>query len=225
MRKTPAKSAGVSPFQRAKDLLKIGGSVGVKMSALYEGDVILRPEGAFVVVRTHHDIGDNGRRMMIRDLEGTTVRSIPFASESWVNRLTIPSALTLGINPGDVVLYPNGAPQRSVAAIRHNVGWARTAAPWTPLSDGEILLHIREGKARVVRDALRTGVESRQRMPMGTVVACRNLEAIEPTVWIRTGMDYWVGSNRGLTASDAMISYELGRHVYQTVWIPEMTRA
>jgi hypothetical protein len=220
IRKAPACVAGVSPSERAKDLRRIGGSVNVRMDSLVEGHVLFRPEGAFVVVRPQHESRRNGLRVTIRDLETPTIRSIPYVPDGWVSRLELPSATTLGIHPGDVVLYPHEAPERSVAAIRHNSGWARTAAPWAPFSDGEVVLHLAENKAQIIRNALRPGVERRKRLPVGTVVACRNVKAPEPTVWIRTAPDYWVSSNRGAMASDLMINYELDRTTYHVVWIP-----
>lgn len=220
IRKAPAYAAGVSPSERAKDLRRVGGSVNVRMDSLTEGNVLLRPEGAFVVVRPQHELRRNGLRVTIRDLENSTLRSIPYVPESWVSRLELPSAITLGIHSGDVVLYPHEAPERSVAAIRHNSGWARTAAPWAPFSDAEVLLHMAEDKARIIRNALRPGMERRKRLPVGSVVACHNMKAPEPTVWIRTDSDYWVSSNRGATASDLMINYELDRRTYCVVWVP-----
>lgn len=219
IRKAPAHVAGVSPSERAKDLRRVGGTVNVRMDSLVAGNVLLRPEGAFVVVRPQHESRRNGLRVTIRDLENSTIRSIPYVHDGWVSRLELPSALTLGIHPGDIVLYPHEAPERSVAAIRHSSGWARTAAPWAPFSDAEVLLHMSEHKAQVVRNALRPGVERRKRLPVGTVVACRNVKAPEPTVWIRTSPDYWVSNNRGVTASDLMINYELDRRTYHVVWI------
>jgi hypothetical protein len=220
IRKAPAHAAGVSPSDRAKDLRRVGGSVNVRMDSLTEGHVLLRPEGAFVVVRPQHESRRNGLRVTIRDLENSTIRSIPYVPDGWVSRLELPSVTTLGIHVGDIVLYPHEAPERSVAAIRHNPGWARTAAPWAPFSDAEVVLHIREDKAQIIRNALRPGMQRRKRLPVGSVVACRSVKAPEPTVWIRTDSDYWVSSNRGVTASDLMINYELDRRTYHVVWVP-----
>lgn len=219
--KTPAGLAGVSPSQRVKDLRRIGGTFTVRMDSLTEGDILLRPERALVVVHTRHDARALGQRVLLRELEGTTLRSIPFVPQSWVTRLEIPFATTAGLTPGTIVLYPAQQPEHSVVTIRHRAGWARTAAPWPLFSDGEIALHLREDRARIIRSTLLRGVRRRRRMPLGTVVACRNLSNPEPTVWIRTGPDYWTGSTRGVTASDAMMNYELDRRIYHTVWIPE----
>lgn len=222
IRKTPALLAGVCPVERAKDLRTVGISVSTRMDSISEGDTLFRPDGAFVVVRTQHDLRRTGSRVTLRDLEGTTLRTIAYDPSCWVSRLELLPVTAVSIHPGDIVLYgANGAPEQSVAAIRHNHGWARTAAPWALYSDGEVSLHIREGKARVIRDTLLGGAEPRRRMPLGSVVACQDVKALEPTVWVRTGPDYWVSSSRGVSASDTMIHYELERGTYHVVWIPE----
>lgn len=226
IRRTPVSAAGVSPSQRVKLLRSIGVCAQVKMSDLTEGNVILLPNGAFVVQRTHYDLRRRGARLTLRDLDGASVRSIPFSADAWVTQLQIPAQVAEDeglwiIQNGDIVIYPGEQSHNSVAAIRHHDGWQRTAAPWAPLSDAEILLRVQDGTARVIRSALRKGVPPLLHYPVGSVVASRDTKVLEPTVWIRTGDDFWTSNSRGATASDLMINYELDRRTYHVVWVPE----
>lgn len=193
------------------------------MDSITEGSVLMLPTGAYVVLRMQHDVRRNGCRVLLRDLEGASLRSIPYTPDAWIVVLQLPDQVEMQL--GDIVLYPGSAPERSLAAIRHHSGWMRTAAPWPPFSDVEVCLHISEARARFVRSSVSPqGARRRRKIPLGTVVASRDVHVTEPTVWVRTGEDFWVGSNRGVTASDLMINYELDRRTYQTVWVPEGIR-
>lgn len=226
MRETSATAAGVSPSQRVKVLRSIGTCTAVKMKDLAEGQVVVMPNRACVVLSTSYELRHNATRLMLRDLDGSSVRSIPYIADGWVTQLRLPARVTEGeglwtIHPGDIVLYSGQTPAHAVAAIRHHGGWMRTSAPWAPLSDAEILLHIQDGRARVIRSSLRRGTQPLLHYPVGSVVACRDTKTVEPTVWIRTGDDYWASNARGTAASDLMINYELDRRTYHVVWVPE----
>jgi hypothetical protein len=199
------------------------------MQDLAEGDVLILPSGAYVVTSTQYSVRRNGHRITLRALESSSLHSIPYLATARVTRLSIPPQVAEGeglwtIQAGDIVLYPGTSPERSVAAIRHHYGWLRTSAPWSPISDAEILLHVQEGRAHVIRSSLRGGTQPLLHYPLGSVVACRSTKAPEPTVWVRTGDDYWVSNTRGVTASDLMINYELDRTTYHVVWVPKEER-
>lgn len=199
------------------------------MRDLSEGGVIFLNSRAYVVLSTQYDLRRSGARLMLRDLEGATLRSIPYTASGWVPRLQLPPYIAEGeglwtIQHGDIVMYPSNTPEYAVVAIRHHYGWLRTSAPWAPFSDAEILLHLQEGRVQVIRSSLRRGVQPLPQYPTGSVVACRDARAPEPTVWLRTGEDFWVSNTRGVTASDLMINYELDRRTYHVVRIPEEDR-
>lgn len=223
----PAKKAGVSPSQqRYQALRSIGSCVTVRMDDISEGQVVLLRNKAHVVLRKN-EIRGNGRRTFLRTMEGASVHSVPFMPESWITRLQLPLEVTDGegrwtIQQGDIVLYPGDTPEHAVAAIRHHFGWLRTAAPWAPFSDAEVILHVYEGRARVVRNATHQGAQPLRKYPSGSVVACRQID--EPTVWVRLDNDLWVSNTPGVTASDLMINYELDRRTYHVVWVPENDR-
>lgn len=217
--KPSVTTSGILPSQRAKVLRSIGATVNVKMDALVEGSVLMLPAGACVLLRAQYDARRNGRRILLRKLESSSVHSIPYDPGAWVTTLELPSEVKMEL--GDIILYPGNASGGAVAAIRHHFGWMRTGAPWTPFCDVEVCLHVQERRAQFIRSALHGGVRRSKKLPLGSVVACRNLNAAEPTVWIRTDEDYWVSSTRGVTASDLMINYELDRRTYHVVWAPE----
>jgi hypothetical protein len=195
------------------------------MDALAEGSVLLMSDGAFVFQRIEYNPGRAGNRMILRDVDGSVTRSIRYLPNGWVTRLELPVEVAEGegfwmIQPGDIIWYP----AHSVVAIRHVSGWMRTAAPWTPCSDAEVILHLGEGRIEVLRSSLRqTGTKPRKTYPVGSVVACRVLKAPEPTVWVKTDESCWVSNVRGTTASDLMINYELSRRTYHVVRVPQET--
>jgi hypothetical protein len=227
--KTPATAAGVLPHQRARALRALGTVVSAKMSTLVEGNILLMPRRAYVVLHTEYDLRRKGARLVLRDVEGAAIRTLPYEPDGWVTKLDLPAEITEGdglwvIRPGDIVLYPGDGPEHAMAAIRHHHGWMRTVAPWSPLSDAEVVIHLQEGRLEVLRSSLRRRATSpRSIYPLGSVVASRNLQTPEPTVWLKTGDDYWVSSVRGVTASDVMINYELMRNTYHVVWAPKET--
>lgn len=225
IRKTPVEGTGVAPSPRVKMLRSIGTCTGVPMQDLAEGDVLILSTGAYVVMNTQYSVRRNGRRITLRELESSRLHSIPYLPDARVSRLKLPAQVAEGeglwtIQAGDIVLYPHSSPECSVAAVRHHYGWLRTSAPWSPFSDAEILLHVQEGQARVIRSSLRGGAQPLPHYPIGSVAACRSAKTPEPTVWVRTGDDYWVSNTRGVTASDLMINYELDRRTYHVVWVP-----
>jgi len=225
IRKTPASAAGVSPSQRTRMLRSIGTCSGISMKDLAEGDVLLLSGNAYVVMKMTYGVRRSGGRLPLRTLESSVIHTIPYLANAQVTRLNLPPQIAeeeglWTIQPGDIVLYPGSSPEDSVAAIRHHYGWLRTAAPWPPTSDAEILLHVQDGRARVIRSSRRGGTQPLLHYPVGSVVACLNTKVTEPTVWVRTGDDYWVSNARGVTASDLMINYELDRRTYHVVWVP-----
>lgn len=222
IQETPAQEAGVSPSERAKVLRSIGACVSVQVDDLVQGNVLMLPHGAFVILRKQRVINSHGGRIVMRALEGASLHTMSYTDFTWVPRLELPTEVTEDgkswtIRTGDVVVYP----RENVAAIRHAHGWMRTAAPWSPYADAEVLLHLREGRAQVVRSAVREEIPARTTFPVGGVVACRDRGLLEPSVWVRTADDCWTGSIRSVTASDLMIRYELKRGTYQAVWVPE----
>lgn len=229
--KTPASAAGVLPSAKVRALRTIGTSVSTTMDSLTQGTVVLLAAGAFVVLRTEHGLRCKGDRLVLRDVDGAALRTIRYEATGWVTKLELPSEVAEGeglwtIQPGDIILYPGCAPERAVAAIRHPGGWMRTAAPWTPYSDAEVILHLREGRIRVLRSARhQAGTNPRKTYPVGSVVASRSRATAEPTVWLKTGDNYWVSNTRGTTASDVMVNYELKRRTYHVVHAPERTGA
>jgi hypothetical protein len=212
------------PHEAGALLLNLGTPVSVHMADLTEGDLVLHVDGPYVVVRTAGSRLRSNRHLLVRDVDGSTLRNVLKVPDAWVRRLELPEATMSQFKPGDVVRYLGSTvAETTAAAIRHHAGWSRTVGPWLPMCDLEILVHLSQGRALVVRSTLRPGEDRRRRMPVGTVVATADRKLRDPTVWIRTGRDHWAGSARGLTASDVMINYELDRGTYETVWIPEKT--
>lgn len=224
--KTSAVLAEVIPS--ARDELKgIGVFANARMGKLTEGVVVLVGGAPYVVLRTEHDTRRRGSRsrMIVRVMDGASVRSVPYDTAAWMTRLTLSADMADLIRLGDIVRYPGALPEHGMVAIRQQHGWMRTAAPWAPYADAEVLLHLREGRATVLRSALcSAAIPPRGHYPTGSVVACRDLKTTDPTVWIRTGEDYWVSHIRGVTASDVMINYEVDRRTYHVVWVPEEDR-
>ncbi len=230
IRKAPATAAGADPSPRIKALRSVGVCSNVQMSKLEEDDIIIIRDIALLIVRIESIGRPTGTRLVMRQLESDVIRSLKYDPASWITQLQIDPALTgagshWAVQPGDIVRYPQSPGLWPAAAIRHDHGWRRTSAPWMPLSDLEVTLHLIEGRAHAVRNALHiTGAPARSVYPVGTLVACRDARAREPSVWIRTGEDYWVSNSRGATASDLMINYELERGVYHVPYIPEEDR-
>lgn len=218
-KKAPVLATGASPFSLL-DLLSVGVRSPIRMGTLTEGDVVLHPDAPYVVVRTVGNRQRTSRYLLVRDVGSSTLRNVLNVPNSWVLKLELPEATMSHLNLGDVVLYPGGPVEPLGAAIRSHNGWSRTLAPWTPACDVEILLHLQQQRAQIVRNFMTPGSERPYRMPVGTVVATRDLTVREPTVWVRTAPNYWIGSVRGLTASDLMINHELNRRIYETVWVP-----
>lgn len=222
IRKAPVTEAGALPSPKIEALHSVGESSNVRMSVLVLGDVVLLRGIALTIVRMDYNGRRAGARLILRELESDTVRSLQYDPDSWITRFRLSSSSTdRPIRIGDIVLYPGLTPGRSVAAIRQGRGWFRTCAPWMPQTDMEVALHLAEGRAEIVRSVGHTiGRRRRPLYPSGTLVACRDSRMREPTVWLRTDEDYWTSNSRGATASDDMINFELERRTYHVPYIP-----
>jgi hypothetical protein len=224
-RSRPGRTPGA---QRVKTLRDLGTCTNVKMESLVKGNLLLLSGFVYVVLSPEED--RNGKdSLVLRELEHDTLRSLRYDPAAWVTQLQVSPQVVEHegqwvIQNGDIVLYPGATPGQGVAVVRHPRGWIRTAAPWMPSSDAEVVLHVTEGRAKVVRSALRRPwIPPSPPYGTGCVVACRDIKLPEPTVWIRSGDDYWISSTRA-TASDSMINYEIQRGTYHVAWTPEEIR-
>lgn len=227
----PVKKA-VSKTGAARDkavaaFRKIGSWVRTRMDSLDEGDLIATDTGTFCIVRKEIS-SRRGSQLSVRNVETGSIKSMRFDPRAWLMRVRLPEVVSVrGISwrvaQGDVVLFPGENPEDGIVAIRHARSWFRTAAPWTPLSDGEVILAVKEGKAYILRCATISGDSPYpRRFSAGTVVATRDRTAKEPSVWILKSPNEWVGNARGVTMSNAMIRHELSRGTYRVLRVPEI---
>jgi hypothetical protein len=193
---------------------------------LAEGDIILYQCSAYSVVKKASQIY-RGSYITLRELVTHSIRQVRIEPHVWLERLDMDetvSGLFTGTwarwkpAPGDVVFYS----ALDVLAIRHSQGWFRTEAPWCPVQDAEVAHDLIEGQAMMVRSHLRRlAADPEGEFVVGSMVATRNLNQPDPSVWFRKSHDYWVTNSRGVALSDQMIRYELRRGVYQVLWLPE----
>lgn len=201
--------------------------IRTRMEAVDEGDLISTERGMFCIVRKEFS-ARRGSQISVRNVETGSMRSLAFDPRGWLLRLRLPEVVEVRgiswrVSPGDVVLYPGEEPQDAIVAIRHGRSWYRSAAPWTPLSDAEVVLSVKEAKAYILRcQTVPGGAPSPKRFAAGTVVATRNLSAKEPSVWVLAAPNEWVGNARGVVMSNAMIRHELSRGTYQVLRVPEI---
>lgn len=219
-------SGGSSRTLSANSLRKLGRFVRVRQAVLVEGDIVFHENSAFCIVHKDTMIR-RGSLMTLRELGSNIVRRVRFDPRGFISLLRLPDVIEgqfgeWKIHPGDVVAYSAVRPEETVLAIRHRFGWYRTAAPWLPLTDAEVLLDLRERRAFMTRSSARPGgLDPRRVFLPGSAVATRDTTVAEPSVWVRTGEDYWVSNSRGAAISDQMVRYELRRGTYQFLNLPE----
>jgi hypothetical protein len=207
---------------------QLGTYTPVRPGALAEGDVILYSNSAFYVVRRMGQVHGTGY-ITLRELVTNAISTVRIEPKVRVTRLDVSRLVTANfegrwegwkVSTGDVVFYPD----LHVVAIRHSRGWFRTAAPWTPFADAEVIHDVLLKRALMVRSNIRnSGVDPGAEFVIGSVVASRDIRLSEPSVWFRQAEDYWVGNSRQAPLSDQMIRYELSRQTYQVLRLPEAT--
>lgn len=207
-------------------LRKLGSSTIRRQEALHEGDIVLRDGFGFCVLKKD-PIVKRGSKIVLRELGTNFVQSAQYQPKARISVLVLPDGVPTPqglwkVLPGDVVIYPGDPSKALVAAIRHRHGWHRTAAPWQPMTDAEILLDLQASRAILVRSHLaQGGKDPRAPFSPGAVAASRNLNLPEPSVWVRTAEDFWASNSRGAAVSDQMVRYELDRGTYQILQLPE----
>jgi hypothetical protein len=204
---------------------KIGSYIRVRMEAVQEGDVISTPEGTFCIVRKESSC--RGSMMSVRNVVSRNVHRMRFEPMSWALRVTLESVLDQGrrwtISTGDVVMLMADRPRNATVLIRHARVWMPSAAPWLPMGDAEVLLELKEGRAKVLRNSWHAPEPKvPESLPLGTVVAGRDRKDREPSVYLHSGPDLWVSNSRGATLSTAMIRYGLARRTYEVLKPPEI---
>lgn len=224
---------GVQPVGLSLTTLrKLGRYPRVGQKDLVEGDIILYQESAFCVVRKPSQLY-RGAPITLRELVTNDVKTVRIESRLKLPRLVMPQVFqgdqngrweSWRLSPGDVVLYPGPEPDRAVLAIRHSRGWFRTAPPWTPLADAEVIHDVVEDRALMVRSGDRRARSNPgAEFVVSSVVATRDRTQVEPSVWFRQSEDYWVGNSRQSALSDQMIRFELERGTYQVLRLPEVS--
>lgn len=227
--KAPAKKTEAARNKALAAFRKIGSWVRTRMDSIDEGDLIATETGTYCVVRKEIS-GRRGSQLSVRHVETGSIRSMRFDPRAWLMRVRLPEVadirgITWRLAQGDVVIYPGEEPQDGIVAIRHTRSWFRSAAPWTPLSDGEVILAVKEGRAYILRCSTISGdAPAPRRFAPGTVVATAHRAAKEPSVWILNAPNEWVGNARGVTMSNAMIRHELSRGTYRVLRVPEIEK-
>ncbi len=204
---------------------KIGSYIRVRMESVQEGDVISTPEGTFCIVRKEHSF--RGSMMSVRNVVSRNVHRMRFEPKGWALQVKIEDVQDQGrrwtISAGDVVMLLADRPKNSVVLIRHARAWMPTKAPWLPMGDAEVLLELKEGRAKILRNSWRSAEpKTPEALPLGTVVAARNRKDREPSVYLHTGPDLWVSNSRGAAMSTAMVRYGLARKTYEVLKPPEI---
>lgn len=226
----PVKGPSTAERTRLKVLAafkKIGIFSQTRMASVDEGDVISTQTGTFAIVRKESSC--RGSMMSVRNLLTRDIKTMKFDPLARLLRLHVePVQQDKGrrwtITPGDVVLLLADSPEAATALVRHSRAWMPTRAPWLPLSDAEVLLELREGRAAILRNSWRPGsVTMPERLHPGMVVATRNRKEREPSVYIHTAPDVWVSNSRGAELSNKMIRFELGRGTYEVLKLPEIS--
>jgi hypothetical protein len=195
------------------------------MESVQEGDIISTPEGTFCIVRKEHSF--RGSMMSVRDVVSRNVHRMRFEPKGWALRVKIEDVKDQGrnwtISPGDVVMLMADRPKNAIILIRHTRVWMPSKAPWLPMGDAEVLLELREGRARVLRNSWHPPEPKvPESLPLGTVVATKDRKDREPSVYLHSGPDLWVSNSRGANLSTAMIRYGLARRTYEVLKSPEI---
>lgn len=227
----PVKGPSRTERARQKSLSafrKVGDYIRVRMETLEEGDVIATAEGTFCIV--HKEPSHRGSMMSVRNVVSRSVHRMRFNPRSWSLRVRVdPVQQDRGrnwtISIGDVVMLMADLPQNATVLVRHARTWMPAAAPWLPLGDAEVLLALKEGRARILRNSWRAaeaGVPDR--LALGAVVATRNSRDREPSVYLHAAPNRWVSNSRGAELSSAMIRHELRRRTYEVLKPPEIAQ-
>jgi len=205
---------------------QVGSYIKVRMESLQEGDVISTPEGTFCIVRKASSC--RGSLMSVRNVVSREVRRMRFDPLAWSTRVRVePVQKDQGRNwtlaVGDVVMLMADLPQHSTVLVRHTRAWMPTAAPWLPMGDAEVLVELKQGRARILRNSWHLA-EPRvpERLGLGTVVVTRNRKEREPWVYLHASPNRWVSNSRGAELSTQMIRYELNRRTYEVLKPPEI---
>lgn len=225
----PVKGPSQSERSRQKVVAafqKIGSFARVRMESLEEGDVFSNHLGTFCVVRKA--LSCRGSVISIRDMATRNVKGMRYEPRVWLLRVRLPEVLehkgqNWRIRCGDVVVFPGNRADHATVAIRHARAWYPTSAPWLPLGDAEIVLALKERRAFVLRNSVRQGdPRVPDVLPLGMVVATRDVSVKEPSVFIQTAPNHWTSNSRGAALSTEMVKYELGRGTYQALRLPEV---
>ncbi len=226
VKKAPTKTE-LARMKALSAFKKIGSYVRTRMEGLDEGDLIATERGTFCIIRKEFSTR-RGAQLIVRDVETGSLCSMRFDPRMYLLRVRLPEVAEVRgirwrIRQGDVVIFPGEEPQDGIVAIRHGRAWYRSAPPWTPLSDAEVILAAREGKALILHsDSVSRVVSPPRRFTPGTVVSTRDRVAKEPSVWILAAPNEWRGNARGVTVSNAMIRHELSKGTYQVLQVPEI---
>lgn len=197
------------------------------MKSLEEGDIITTPEGTYCIVRKESSC--RGSMMSVRDVVSRNVHRMRFDPLLWSMRVRIdPVQKDQGrnwtITQGDVVMLMADRPQNATILVRHARAWMPTKAPWLPLGDAEVLLELKEGRGRILRNSWRTPMTGiPDRLDLGMVVATRNRKDREPSVYLHAAPNVWVSNSRGASLSTAMVRFELRRRTYEVLQSPEIS--
>lgn len=227
VKKKPLTKTEAARLKALSAFRKIGSYVRTRMEGLDEGDLIATERGTFCIVRKEFSTR-RGAQMSVRNVETGALRSMKFDPREFLLRVRLPEVAEVRgirwrIRQGDAVIFPGKDAQDGIVAIRHGRAWYRSAAPWTPLSDGEVILAVKEGQAYILRcESIPGETTVPKRFSPGTVVATRDRSAKEPSVWILAAPNEWVGNARGVIMSNAMIRHEMSRGTYQVLRVPEI---
>jgi len=223
--RSPVRTGGRDPYKSSPralsyDTMRSLGPYGrVRHEELDEGDVVLYENSAYCVIEKVTCPSDV--LLILRELGSDQVRRSRLGRLGRIPRLRL-SRLVEGMGEpwemqkGDVVVYLADKAEDTFLAVRQNAMWGRTKAPWVPLSDAEVLVDLRAGRARVLRSSnhLR-GIDPREMLQVGAVAATRYGAAGDHSAWMRVAHNEWVGNVRAVEMSDAMVRYELLRGTYQ----------
>lgn len=229
IRRAPGSKLGARPIRKGmamhslplETLRQLGRYVTVRQEVLTEGDIILQDRTALCIVRKDL-VARRGALIILREVGTNMIRTIRFDPLAKITMLRVQDVSEVSgegwmIRRGDVVGYPaENSSVKPVAAIRHETGWYRTAPSWLPLSDAEMVLDVRQGRARILRsEGHREAQQPGAVFEIGSVVCTRDVSQRDSSVYVRTAEDHWASNNRGAVISDQMVRFELRRGVYQ----------
>lgn len=197
----------------------------ITSKAVRVGDTILHQHEDYTVITCRPRAG-TGPRLILESVEDRSRSSMNCVLDRPVFRVELPKqnrgpARDWTMARGDVVVYPDPVPMRTVAAIRHNGGWHSTVGPQIPLADYLIMMDVVRGPALIVRNVNRQPhLKLGYPYLTGSVIAVHDPAVSDPSVWVRTRRDLW-RSSTGVEISDSMVDYEAKRDTYRLLWRPE----